>query len=696
MGALLLLLTFLAYQSAWFGQPVWDDDAHLTPPDLRSLAGLGRIWVEPGATQQYYPLTFSAFWLQCQLWGDRTLGYHVVNILLHGLCALLLFRILVRLQIPGAWLAAFLFALHPVHVESVAWMTELKNVLSGAFFLGSALLFLGFAENRTLTRYWLSLALFVLGLLTKTAIAPLPAALLVILWWKRGGLSWKRDILPLLPFFLVGLSAGVVTASLEQGVFGAKGEQFRLSLIERCLVAGRSTWFHLGKLCWPADLAFMYTRWPVSQAVWWQYLFPGTLVLLLGGAWAARRRSRAPLAALLFFGGMLFPALGFFNAYSFLYSFVNDHHQYLASAGVLALAASAATLLLARARVPGTAAVALLVTLLLALGSMTWRRAGAFRDDETLWRDTLAKSPDCWMAHHNWAHDLAAQGNFEAAAEHYRAALALNADAEAHLGFGAVLDALGKEDEALREYQAAVQANPNYAEAHNNLSQLYLKHGQLPLALQHAREALRLNANYPEAHYNLGNVFNLQGKTAEAAAEYAVAVRLRPRYAQARYNLGGARLRLGDAEGAANEFLTVLQIQPGNPVAFSKLAFVRVQQGRLAEAIDFYAEAIRLQPDLVEALRNLSFLRATCPDARYRNGAEALQLAEEAVRLTGRQDATALDALAAAYAENGRFTEAAATALQAKAVAAAQHNPFLANQVQQRLDLYKLGQPYRQ
>jgi protein O-mannosyl-transferase len=340
IGLLLVVATLLAYLPAWHGKPIWDDEPHIARPELNSLSGLVRIWTEPGATQQYYPLVYTVFWLEHRLWGNSTLGYHLLNILLHTSSALLLFLILRRLAMPGAWLAAAIFALHPVQVESVAWMTELKNTLSGFLFLTSIWSYLHFDQSRS-RRWWgLAALCFVLGLTAKTAIAPLPAALLVLLWWQRGNLSWKSDLVPLVAFFAVGLLAGLFTAHIERKFFGAEGGEFNFTIIERCLIAGHSLWFHLRKLFWPTNLTFMYPRWEIRQSAWWQYLYPGTLLLLLAACWALRRRNRGPMAALLWFAGLLFPALGFFNAYSFRYSFVNDHHQYLACIGMIVLASA--------------------------------------------------------------------------------------------------------------------------------------------------------------------------------------------------------------------------------------------------------------------------------------------------------------------------------------------------------------------
>jgi len=240
-GLLLLAATFLAYRPAWSGQPLWDDDAYMTPPELRSIEGLGEIWTHPTRTVQYYPLARSVLWLEDQLWGQATLDYHLLGILLHGLCALLLVRILRKLRIPGAWLAGGIFALHPVLVESVAWITELKNTLSGAFFLGAGLAYLEFDRKRHQKYYAIALALFFFGLFAKSAIVILPPALLVVFWWMRGRIGWKRDVVPLLPFFAVGAASGVLTAWIEHRYMGAEGTDFSLGFVDRCLSqAGRS------------------------------------------------------------------------------------------------------------------------------------------------------------------------------------------------------------------------------------------------------------------------------------------------------------------------------------------------------------------------------------------------------------------------------------------------------------------------
>src|SRR5437764_2748448 len=260
----LAVVTMLAYHPAWHGGILWDDDAHIGGPELRTLDGLRRIWFVPRKVAQYYRLLFSSYLLQQRLWGDSITGYHIVNLLLHIGCVVLVLRILRFLRIPGAELAATIFALHPMNVETVAWIAERKNTLSGVFALAATLWYLRFDENRSRRSYALALGLFLLGLLSKTAIVTLPFALLVIFWWKRGAISWRRDVLPLIPFFLLSAAAGLMTSWVEYGNIAYKASTLALSPVDRCLIAGRAFWFYLWKLLWPSNLMFAYPRWEIN------------------------------------------------------------------------------------------------------------------------------------------------------------------------------------------------------------------------------------------------------------------------------------------------------------------------------------------------------------------------------------------------------------------------------------------------
>jgi tetratricopeptide (TPR) repeat protein len=502
---LLIVMTLIAYEPAWNGKPIWDDNMHITKPELRTLDGLTRIWIQPGATQQYYPAVHSAFWVAHKLWGDSPAPYHLLNILLHGFSAVLLFMILRRLAVPGAWLAAAIFALHPVQVESVAWISELKNTLSGALFLSAAFFYLKFDQNRRRSDYFLALAIFAFALMSKTVTASLPAVLLVTFWWKRGTLSWKRDVLPIVPFFVIGATAGLVTVWVERKLIGAEGHAFDFTVIERLLIAGRVCWFYLGKLLWPADLMFIYPRWEMSQQVWWQYLFPIAAFSVAATFWSLRKRSRAPLAGALLFVGMLFPALGFFNVYPFVYSFVADHFQYLASIGIIVPVAAGFLWLLDRTGVRSSPIRRGLAFLLLfGLGILTWRQSGAYADPITLYQNTLEKNPDCFMAHNNLSVALLEKGKIDEAMTHSQRALEIRPnDAQPHVSLGDALLRKKKIDEAIVHYETAEKLMPDYVEAHTHLGNAFLLRREFPRAIAEYETTLRLLPRSIPAHNNL-------------------------------------------------------------------------------------------------------------------------------------------------------------------------------------------------
>ena len=275
LGLFLVLAVILTYLPVWYAGFIWDDDAHVTRLDLRSWAGLGRIWFVLGATHQYYPLVHSIFWVEHWLWGDGPLGYHLVNILLHALSALLLVKILRRLEVPGAWLAAAIFALHPVQVETVAWITELKNLESLFFYLLALLAWMNFVDEPDRSWwhcYGLALAAYLLSLFAKTTACTLPAAMLLVLWLQGQRLTWSRCI-QILPFLLAGLGMGLVSVWWKKHL-GNYDDRFGLplSVLQRMLIAGRALWFYAGKLAWPVDLTFSYPHWDINPGALLQYV----------------------------------------------------------------------------------------------------------------------------------------------------------------------------------------------------------------------------------------------------------------------------------------------------------------------------------------------------------------------------------------------------------------------------------------
>lgn len=591
--ALILVATLAAYYPALTGDFLWDDAGHVTNPALQSWSGLLRIWFEVGTTQQYYPLLHSAFWLEHLAWGDATLGYHLINVLWHATSACLLVAILRRLAVPGALFAGLLFALHPVCVESVAWIAEQKNTLSTMFYLAAALAWLRYEDERRPARYAVTLLWFAAALLTKTVSATLPAALLVVAWWRRGRLSWRGDVAPLLPWLGLGVAAGLGTAWLETEQIGASGADFRLGALDRLVLAGRVFWFYLGKLAWPADLVFVYPRWPIDAGVWWQWLFPAAgLGLLAGLAWWSRR-SRSPLAAALLFGGSLFPVLGFVNVYPFVFSYVADHFQYLASLAVFALAGAGLGLL---PRPAGRTAAALLAA---GCGVLTWNQASVYRDNVTLYEATLRKNPDAWLAHHNLATLLLDGDRPDAALPHIERTLALRPDyPEALSNLGNCLRLLGRAGEALAPLERAIQLQPRYAAAHNNLGAVLMALARPEEGRARFETAVRLQPDYVTAHLNLGRALASAGRMPDATRHFAQAVQLNPADGNARLQLGTTLAVQARYAEALPHFAAALELDPDSADAHLRLAMTLRALGRTAEATEHYREAIRLNPGL--------------------------------------------------------------------------------------------------
>jgi protein O-mannosyl-transferase len=503
MALLIAAAVLIAYWPALDGYFLWDDDAHVTRPDLRTLSGLGRIWFDVGATQQYYPLLHSAFWLEHRLWGNAPAGYHLVNVLLHATSAVLLLRILRLLRVPGAALAAGVFALHPVHVESVAWISEQKNTLSLVFYLAAMLMYLRFEDGRRRSLYLWATALFVLGLLTKTVVATLPGVLLVLAWWRRGRLT-RWDVRPLGVWLVLGAAAGLVTAWFERRLLGAEGLDFALTPPQRAVLAGKAIWFYLGKLLWPVDLAFIYPRWSIDASSWPHYLFPAAVLAVLAALWTLRQRSRAPLAVALVFVGTLLPVLGFVNVYPFVFSFVADHFQYVPSLAIVSAVAAGLALVAERRKVPAVVAATVSLTLLVILGTLTWRRSRAYTDSRTLYETTLETNPGCYLCLNN---------------------------------LGTLSVQAGEMEDAVDRYTRALALKPDSAEAHNNLASALAQAGRVPEAIEHYREAVRVAPNYVVARVNFGSVLFTSGQVAEARAQFEQALRIMPDYQPAQRKL---------------------------------------------------------------------------------------------------------------------------------------------------------------
>jgi tetratricopeptide (TPR) repeat protein len=629
----LVVVTFVAYQPTWHAGFIWDDDDHLTAnPAMTAPHGLRMIWSSL-AVSRYYPLTLTSFWVQRRLWGLNPLPYHLVNVALHATNGVLVFLLLRRLRARAAWWAAMLWALHPVNVESVAWITELKNTQSGLFFFLAVWCFLLFEAGARRRWYGLALLCGLAALVSKPSTVVLPVVLLLCVWWERG--SWKRaDILRIAPFLIFALGMSALTVVEQRGPIQRVGTaEWNLGMAERLVLAGKAVWFYASKILWPVRLTFVYPHWKLDAGSFGSWLPLAGLVVGGGLLWACRRRSWARVG--LFGGGFfvvsLLPVLGFFDVFYFRYSYVADHFQYLACLGLISLGASAGTAICERSGQRGRdwGTVAGVIALLI-LGVSTWRQAHIYRNLETLWSDTLVKNPQCWMAHVNLGTVVLQEGKASDAIGHYEEALRIKPDStEAHDNLGLALAGLGRKQEAIGQYEQALRINPNDAEAHDDLGVVLKDQGKVAEAMAQYEEALRINPDFTEAHNNLGVALKGQGQVAEAIGQYEEALRLNPDYAEAQSNLAAALAQLGRMPEAAEHWEHAVRLNPDDAEAQYDLGVVLAQLGRRQESIGHYEQAVRIKPDFAEAHNNLALALA-----RLGRMPEAAREWEEVLRIT--------------------------------------------------------------
>ena len=694
MAALMVLMTVLAYQPVWHAGFIWDDDAFLVDnPLIKAGDGLYRFWCTTSAPD-YFPMTSTTLWLEWRLWGNHPLGYHLVNVLLHAASSVLLWRVLARLSIPGAWLAAAIFALHPVNVESVAWITERKNTLAMFFCAWTLLWYVRFDQQSKagtvppgprhpspVTRhpslfYWLSLGAFALALLSKTAVVTLPVVLLLLVWWRCRRIE-RRDVVRTIPFFAMAGLLGLLTVWFQYHRAIGSDIVRADSFWARLAGAGWAVWFYLYKALWPLDVMFVYPRWSIDASNPLSYL-PGLLaVVALAVAWYYRRQwGRPVLCALGCFVVMLLPVLGFLDIYFMRYSLVADHWQYFAILGPIALLAAAWSAdwsagipagvapSLAGAdknvgapgrlwRVNSQLGIALGCAVLLVLGALTWKQARLYVNQETLWRHTLARNPACWLAHDNLGAVLDARGQVDEAITHYREAIRLRSDCpSAHNNLGIALAGKGRMDEAIRHYQEAIRLAPDYAETYNNLAAARLISGQIEEAISLCRQAIRLKPDYPLAYNNLGKALLMSGQTREAISQYQQAICLKPDYVEAHYNLATALGKLGQINEAIRHYQEVIRLQPDHAGAHIELGTTLSERGETDEAIRQYREALRLKPDDALAHYNLG-------NALARKGQidEAIRQFQQAI--SSKPDhVDAHNNLGVAFYQQGRMDEA--------------------------------------
>ena len=638
------LLVAVPYLPAMlWGGFVWDDNLCIKVDPVREVSGLWQIWFSPSAIEKeghYWPLVYTTFWLEHKLWGFAPMGYHIVNVLLHLANTLLLWHLLRRLAVPGAWLVAAVFAVHPLHVESVAWVIERKDVLSGLFYLGAVVAWMRFVEQPHQGRYVCSLALYVAGLLSKSIVVTLPVVILIWHWWKQGRVT-STDLLRLVPFFAVGL---VITIGDLSFYRSEATTSFDYSLAERTLIAARALWFYAGKLLWPSDLAVIYPRWDIRIAdlLAWGYLVAA--VVLVVSLWHFRPQiGRGPLAGALFFAVSLSPTLGFVDYNYMEYAFVADRFQYLAGIGVMAVFIGASAYGIRRLSglwqkgALGGAAVVLIL-----LGLLTWRQASIYRDDETFNRHIIALNPQAWNAHLNLGKALYNQERYEEALEVARVAMEQAPDYfKVHINLGAVLSELGHLEDAETHLRRALALNPQARDAHLNLGDALYKQGRYEEALEIARVAVEQDPNSFKTHINFGAVLGELGRFEEAETHLRRALALNPQDVDLSQKLAAKLAEVLMPQARYAEAIDVLAEAAALDPASSQVAELHFLMGMAAqdngqpEAAEYYMLAFELDPHHTKAIRRLAHLRLE--QQRYD---EALELFQSLVEIDS-GDATA-------------------------------------------------------
>ena len=598
-GAMLLFaLVLIVYFPILPGSFVMDDMrlvAGAANPLVTGELSWRSVWF-----QTDFPLTLCVWKAEWIMWSDRPLGYHIVNIGLQAISAMLIWRVLKRLKIPGAWLGAAIFAVHPVCVGSVGRIAELKNTLSLPFFLVSFWAYLSY-EKYTLYRdelsrenapnarnsFWFvaSFVSFLLALLSKTTTIALPVVLLGCAAWRRGRIT-RRDVLHTAPYFILALSFGLMSVWFQKYQALAGEVIAPQTFVERLSVAGRNFWFYCGKALLPVNLTVFYSRWETNHSLL-TALFPALLIVAVFLAcWRFRRSwGKHALFGIGAFAMLLFPALGFFDAQCFSKFQVSDHLQYLPLVALLSFFSGIIASLPGKRFVWPTGIVVVCI-----LSVLSFKRAAVFSTQESLLRDTLAKNPKAWPVYND---------------------------------LGAILFSRGKIADAAGCLKTSLELRPNEPDSLSNLALMDLLQGRFQEACDEYRAAIRMKPDSMALHENIANALQNLGKFDEAIGHLKIALRSSPKI-QTRVTLAGLLFLTHDFRNSINE----------------------------------YRKVLALEPDNVQSLNNLAYVLATCPEANIRNGGEAVRLSEQACHLTDFKQARFLKTLSAAYAEQGRLAEA--------------------------------------
>jgi tetratricopeptide (TPR) repeat protein len=704
---LVLAVVAVFGQTRDFGFVNYDDQMYVyeNPMVQKGLSLKGALWaLTYGRIGHWHPLTWLTHMADCHVYGLWAGGHHLTNVALHALTTVLLFLVL-RAMTGTLWRSAFVaavFAVHPLRAESVAWIAERKDVLSGMFFMVTLWAYVEYARRPSRGRGVAVALLYAFGLLSKNTLVTLPFVLLLLDWWPLGrmkpaeadglrspGVPLLRLVREKIPLFLLSLGSCVATAMASEKL----GTLERVRFLERVGNALVSYIVYLRQMVFPAGLAIPYPFPAGGAPVWKVCLAFFVLAGITAGVVAWRQKRPYLLVGWLWYLGMLVPMIGIVQISYYAHA---DRYTYLpgiglAIAGTWAVADWSAGWKGRRAVLGGLMLAA--VGVLIVLGRI---QTSYWRDSELLWTHTLECTPGNSVAHFSLGAAWAVKGANEKAIAQYRKALEINPDyAEARSNLGIALFNKGEKEAAIAQYRKALEIDPDYPEARGNLAVALFDKGQKEEAIAQYRKALGIKPEYAEARSNLGIALFDRGEKNEAVAQYRKALEIDPNYVKAHYNLGNALAAEGQLEEAIAHFRMAVKIKPDYANAYSSLGLVFLEKGDIKKSIDSWQQALEVKPDQPDVQNNLAWLLATAPDASLRNGAKAVALASRADQLNGGGNPIVLHTLAAAYAETGRYGDAAATARRALELAVAQKNDDLAAKLQMEIKLYETNRPMR-
>ena len=606
LGALALVaLASVFYIPAIDGGFIWDDAVFSTARVVQQWSGIRNIWLSPAdlaRESHYWPVVYTTFWLEHKLWGLEPAGYHIVNVALHAAITLLVWRLLRRLAAPGAWAVAAIFATHPLHVESVAWIIERKDLLSALFYLLAVHCWLRFLQSPRPGPWLAALALYGAAILSKSIAVTLPAALLLLAWWKHGRIT-RLDVLRVAPLFALGASYAAADWAFSRSAL-PEGHSIGWSPVERVLIAARALWFYAAKLVWPANLQPIYPHWEVHEADWLGWTLLAAALGTLAALWLARKRiGRGPLAGILFFAGTLSPVLGFFDFIWMQYSFVADRFQYLAGVGLMAVVVGGLAALAKRlsgkdgARLGTQVAQIALAASLAILGTATWRHAGIYEDEVTFFSHVVEHNPDA---------------------------------RDAHLNLGAALLDAGRDDEGLDMSLVALRKRPDSARTHAQVGWGMLRKERAEEAEAHSRKALAIDPHVRRAARNLGLALHMTGNCEEATEWFRRSIELDAFDEVAYGGLGLCLHDLGRHEAALEAMHHAIALEPAlSNDRMLLLASARslFELGRSEEAGHALAALTQRLPLELEPLLDLLALHRVRPEAAEQALARATGLA---------------------------------------------------------------------